>query len=279
MLPLREAQARRLGLAAYQQLSPLLEKCCLRLSANESYQRAEEEIEAQMGIRVSHSTLHQPLQRSQLELPTAKQKVSSVSVDGGKVRLRHEQKGQESYWLEYKSARIQGIYYGATFQNNLWLTDWINTQPLCTPLVCLGDGHDGVWNVFSSIAQPHQRLEILDWYHLKENLYKVGGSMQRLRQAEAPLWQGEVKQAVAVFDDCKLEQARKFCNYLERHRQRIVNYSYFQAEGIPIGSGAVESSIKQIDARMKLAGAQWKPGNVPQALLVRCAYLNGQLAV
>lgn len=277
MLPIRDTQARRLGLARYQQLSPLLEKCCLRLSANESYQKAEEELAAQMGIRVSHSTLQRLVQRSELELPTAKQKVSFVCVDGGKVRLRHEQKGQQSYWLEYKSARISGIYYGAAFPNNLWLTDWINTQPLCTPLVCLGDGHDGVWNVFSNIAQSHQRLEILDWYHLKENLYKVGGSMQRLRQAEAWLWQGEVKQASAVFDDCKLEQARKFCNYLERHRHRIVNYSYFQVEGIPIGSGAVESSIKQIDCRMKLTGAQWKRESVPQALLVRCAYLNGLL--
>lgn len=279
MLPIREAQARRLGLDAYQQLSPLLAKCCLRLSANESYQRAEEEIEAQMGIRVSHSTFQRLVQRTELELPTAKQKVNQVSVDGGKVRLRHEQKGQESYWLEYKSARIEGIYYGAAFQNNLLLSDWINTQRLCTPLVCLGDGHHGVWNIFTTVAQSLQRLEILDWYHLKENLYKVGGSMQRLRQAEAWLWQGDVQQATALFHDCKLDQARKFCNYLEHHRQRIVNYSYFQAEGIPIGSGAVESSIKQIDARMKLTGAQWKLNNVPQALSVRCAYLNGQLAV
>jgi len=27
-------------------------------------------------------------------------------------------------------------------------------------------------------------MEILDWYHLKENLYKVGGSLKRLTQAE-----------------------------------------------------------------------------------------------
>ena len=276
---MREGQARRLGLEAYQQLSPLLEKCCLRLSANESYQRAEEELEAQMGIRVSHSTFQRLVQRTDLELPTAKQKVSQVSIDGGKVRLRDEQQGQQSYWLEYKSARIEGIYYGAAFQNNLLLSDWINTQQLCVPLVCLGDGHDGVWKVFTTIVQSHQRLEVLDWYHLKENLYKVGGSIPRLQQAEAWLWQGDVPQASALFDDSQLAQAGKFCNYLEHHRQRIVNYSYFQAEGIPIGSGAVESSIKQIDARMKLTGAQWKLDNVPQALSVRCAYLNGQLSV
>lgn len=37
-------------------------------------------------------------------------------------------------------------------------------------------------------------------------------------------------------------------------------------EGISIGSGAVESTVKQISARIKIAGAQWKSDNVPQVL-------------
>lgn len=274
---MRSQQALRLGLDAYQRLSPMLEKCCLRLSANESYQKAEGEIAALMGVRVSHSTLQRLVQRTEVECPTARQKVTQVSVDGGKVRLRSPTKGQPCHWLEYKSARVEGLYYGATFQANLELTDWLNTQPLCTPFVCLRDGHDGVWNVFKAVRSSAERWEILDWYHLKENLFKIGGSFKRLRQAEAWLWQGGVDQAQALFQNCQLDQARKFCNYLNHHRQRIVNYAYFQAEGIPIGSGAVESSIKQIDARMKLTGAQWNAENVPKALSVRCAYLNGQL--
>ena len=264
---------------AYQRLSPLLEKCCLRLSANESYQKAEAEIEALMGMKVNHSTLQRLVQRTEVERPTARQKVSQVSVDGGKVRLRTATQGQPCDWLEYKSARIEGVYYGATFQANWVLTDWLNRQPLCTPCVCLGDGHDGVWKVFAALRFPSERLEILDWYHRKENLFKIGGSLKRLHQAEAWLWQGCVDEAKALFHDCQLDQARKFCHYLHQHRHRIVNYAYFQAEGLPIGAGAVESSIKQIDARMKLTGAQWKAENVPQALSVRCAYLNGQLAV
>lgn len=280
ILPIREQQAKVLGLKPHSQLSPMLEKCCLRVSANESYQDAQSEIAALMGVRVSHSTLQRLVQRTEFEFPQAKQKVSEVSFDGGKVRLRSEQKGQPSYWLEYKSARIAGIYYGAAFQDNPLLLDWVNSQPLCYPVACLGDGHDGVWKFFSEVGTTEQRIEILDWYHLKENLYKVGGSVRRLEQAESLLWQGLVDQAQALFEGCKRDQARKFCNYLEHHRDRIVNYAYFQAEGIcSIGSGAVESSIKQIDRRMKISGAQWKQEFVPQALQVRCAYLNGQLAV
>jgi len=226
---------------------------------------------------VSHSTLQRLVQRTEMDYPLARQKVSQVSVDGGKVRLRTPLQGQPCYWLEYKSARVEGVYYGATFQANWTLTDWLNTQPLCAPCVCLGDGHAGVWKVFAAVRTPSERLEILDWYHLKENLFKIGGSSQRLQQAEAWLWQGCVEEAKALFQDCQLEQARKFCQYLDQHRQRIINYAYFQAEGIPIGSGAVESAIKQLDARMQLTGAQWKAESVPQALSVRCAYLNGQL--
>ena len=48
-------------------------------------------------------------------------------------------------------------------------------------------------------------------------------------------------------------------------------------QGIDIGSGAVESLIKQIGARIKIVGAQWKEKNVPQILRLRCAYLNNEI--
>jgi hypothetical protein len=160
------------------------------------------------------------------------------------------------------------------------LIDFVNTQPLTNPLVCLGDGHDGIWNLVRELASPETRWEILDWYHLRENLYKVGGSRRRLKQAEARLWSGQVDEAIALFADCRLKQARNFCAYLCKHRQRIVNYFYYQAEQLcSIGSGAVESGVKQIDRRLKISGAQWKSENVNQVLQLRCAHLNGLLTI
>lgn len=43
--------------------------------------------------------------------------------------------------------------------------------------------------------------------------------------------------------------------YLAKHRHRVVNYSYYQAKGISMGSGAVESTIKQISRQVKISGA------------------------
>lgn len=279
VLKLKSKQAQRLGLAPRSRLSPLLEKCCLRLSANESYADAEAEIEALTGMSINHSTLQRRVIQQEMATPDAKQAVSEVSVDGGKVRLRGKP-GEGGYWRDYKAVRLQNLYYGAFFQDNQSLIDWVNSQPLRRPLVCLGDGHDGVWNVIAELTTPQDRWEILDWYHLKENLFKVGGSLKRLAQAESLLWQGQVEAAMALFADCSLKQARNFCAYLAKHRTRIVNYAYYQAEQLcSIGSGAVESAVKQIDRRVKISGAQWKPQTVHQILQLRCAYLNGLLAI
>lgn len=50
--------------------------------------------------------------------------------------------------------------------------------------------------------------------------------------------------AIATFAGCKLKQAENFCIYLEKHRHRIINYQYYQAEQIcSIGSGAIESIV------------------------------------
>ncbi len=257
----------------------MLETCCLLLSGNESYQNAEADIYTLTGVKVGHSTQHRLVQTKEWSLAQVKQAISEVSIDGGKVRLRGG-KGQETYWRDYKAVRLQSLYYGGFFQDNLSLTDWVNSQRLTNPLFCLGDGHDGVWNLFEEIGSPASRQEILDWYHLRENLYKVGGSLKRLKQVEAKLWQGQVDEAIAYLANCRRKQARNFCAYLDKHRHRLVNYRDFQAQQLgSIGSGAVESAVKQIDRRLKISGAQWKMENVAQILQLRCAYLNGLLAV
>ncbi|MEL6555442.1 MAG: ISKra4 family transposase, partial [Cyanobacteria bacterium J06621_11] len=73
--------------------------------------------------------------------------------------------------------------------------------------------------------------------------------------------------------------ASQFMAYLQKHRYRIINYDYAWWIGETIGSGEIESGIKQIAARVKLTGAQWKEENVPQVLNHRCAYLNGAFSL
>jgi hypothetical protein len=260
------------------QISGHLEKCCLLLSANESYERAEQDIEVLTGIRISRSTQQRLVHRHEFPQAIVRERVEELSIDGGKVRLRAP-KGKACIWNDYKAVTLHGQATVAYFKENSALVDWVNRQPKAEVFSCLGDGHDGIWNLFSQIGTQKQRYEILDWFHLMENLHKVGGSLKRLKRVEAFLWRGKVDEAVREFNGCKSALTLNFVAYVQKHRQRIPNYEYLNTEGLSIGSGAVESAVKQIGRRVKLSGAQWDSDNVPQVLKHRCAYLNGYFTI
>lgn len=216
--------------------------------------------------------------RYEFEEIESAENVEEVSVDGGKVRLRTDVKGESCIWRDYKAICVNQQNRKAWFGENEALINWVNQQPLSEPLVCLGDGHSGIWNIITQFNRNGEKREILDWYHLMENLNKVGGSRKRLKEAENLLWRGKVDETIRLISPLKKKQAQNFCNYVETHRHRIINYGYYQEEEIcSIGSGAVESTVKQIDRRLKISGAQWKKENVPQVLKHRCAYLNNCL--
>ena len=275
-LVITSEQAKKLELSKSNQLSPYLEACCLRVSANVSYQRAAEDIKYITGIEVSKSAQQRLVHRQDFNLPQTQSKVKELSADGGNIRIRTPI-GQSCEWKGYKAVCLHNQdSVAASFQDNNLLQEWVRHQPTTKILTCLGDGHDGIWNLIKEFKPDPQRREVLDWFHLMENLYKVGGSMKRLKKAEAFLWKGQIDSASALFSDFHNKQAQNFCLYLQKHRHRIINYEYHQAEEIcSIGSGAIESTIKQIDRRTKISGAQWKQENVPQVLAHRCAYLNG----
>lgn len=231
------------------------------------------------GLKISDTTLNRQVNSTEFEVTEIKKKVKEVSIDGGKVRIRSELKGVPCYFRDYKAARVNSNNYGAFFQDNLSLTDWINSQETEAIITCIGDGHEGIWNVFKDIGEAPRRREVLDWYHLKENLYKVGGSLKRLKKAENRLWLGQTEEALELFVNLKGKKATNLCVYLQKHKSRIVNYCQTQRMGHSVGSGSVESAIKQISSRVKLSGAQWKAENVNQILQLRCSYLNGQFAL
>jgi hypothetical protein len=274
-LTIKSSQANKLNIKSHSQISPYLEECCLRVSATISYERTAEEIEYLTGRKISKSSQQRLIHRQQFSEPKVESTVSELSVDGGNIRIRTP-KGESCSWKGYKAAVLhehQAI--AATFQENENLIEWINSQPTAPIVTCLADGHDGVWNIIKELIPGGERREILDWFHLMENLHKVGGSNQRLFAARHLLWHGKVDETLELFQNLNLKQADNFCGYLNKHRQRIINYYYYQTEEIcSIGSGTIESTIKQIDRRTKISGAQWKAENVPQVLAHRCAYLN-----
>jgi len=127
---------------------------------------------------------------------------------------------------------LGGFPHERLHQDNEKLINWVNQQPLSDPLNCLGDGHPGIWKLVKQFDCPGEKREILDWFHLVENLYKVGGSIKRLEKAKSLLWLGKIDETINLISRLKKIQAANFCNYLENHRHRIINYSYYQQEEI-----------------------------------------------
>jgi hypothetical protein len=271
----------------------MLEACCLTVSANSSYRHTTEDIALLTGLTISFKTQQEMVQSHDFEEPEAQSLVQEVSIDGGTARLIPIEGEDSPCWKNYKAVHLapEGIV-GAWISDNPALSTWLNKQPLDMPLFCLGDGHDGIWNLFSEINPAVQRIEILDWYHLMENLekvaesailgfpqvqhlFKTGGSMNRLSEARTLLWKGKVDETIALFKDWDDHQAQCFCKYIDGHRNRIPNYDYYQSEEIcSIGSGNIEATIKQIASRVKISGARWKREHLPKVLAQRTAYLN-----
>ena len=68
-------------------MSPHLENCCLRLSANVAYQNAAKDIEYITGITVPAKTQLILVHYQKFEQPIATADIAELSVDGGKARL------------------------------------------------------------------------------------------------------------------------------------------------------------------------------------------------
>jgi hypothetical protein len=183
-------------------------------------------------MSISASTQKRIVQRHDFQEIECEREIEEISVDGGKVRLRTETKGEACVWKDYKAICIDGELKIARLGENEVLIDWVNHQKLAKPLTCLGDGHPGIWKIVREFNCQGERREILDWFHLVENLHKVGGSLKRLIQAKTLLWQGKIDETLILISPLKSKKAQNFCQYLETHRHRIVNYDYYQTEGI-----------------------------------------------
>lgn len=121
---MRHQQLEKLGVEARIRISPLLQKCCKCLSANESFFQAEKDLLLLTGMKVGHSTLQRQVYTNieHLDFPDSSIAVNEVCIDGGKVRLRTETLGEKCEWRDYQAARLSGVSYGATFRRKEELT-------------------------------------------------------------------------------------------------------------------------------------------------------------
>lgn len=151
--------------------------------------------------------------------------------------------------------------------------------------VCIADGAPAIWKLFTRLWPD--AFQLLDWFHLMEHLETVvklvpSDVTWRTTQQTALLSQGYRPVARALVGLARhggtaaLREAAQAClHYVWGHRTRM-NYREAERRGYPLGSGRIESAVKQVlQQRCKQTGMRWKAAHLDKVLAARCAYLNG----
>lgn len=131
-------------------------------------------------------------------------------------------------------------------------------------------------------------VRILDFYHAADYLKEIA---QLLKQAGIPLTENWVKEQLhelkrqgprKVLEEIKRlsqnhppgEDFEKKVRYLDK-REEMMCYPSFQQQGLPIGSGSVESAnVGVVQARLKGPGMHWERKNVNSMLALRLGVCN-----
>ena len=158
-------------------------------------------------------------------------------------------------------------------------------------VVTVNDG--AAW--IESFADYHfpDAVRILDFRHARDYLVTIGKVVWPENSPELSQWLDRTTHQLrhepprqTLTDICLLEtlveseaqqaildDARR---YLQK-REKMIDYSYFQARGYPLGSGSVESSHKLVvQSRMKQAGMRWASHHVDPMLALRNLVCNGR---
>jgi hypothetical protein len=161
---------------------------------------------------------------------------------------------------------------------------------------CVCDGQKYNWTLFEMHLLPWGFVGILDVVHLLAYLYDAAQAWkadaaaawkqytQWLRQA----WAGQVKTLLASLRTAAAKVGRPpkkaaendrrqviadTLGYVENNRARM-DYPRYRRQGLPISSAPVESTIKQINRRVKGSEKFWLLSGAEALLQVRAAYLS-----
>ena len=153
------------------------------------------------------------------------------------------------------------------------------------PVVILADGAKWVW-ALAARCFGEDRVEIVDLWHAVQHLWAVGQALHGegtaaatawVKAAEAELWETgplpvlrRLKEAVAPTAEAA-EVLRVERGYFATNADRM-RYPQFRAEGLPIGSGAIESAARHlVQQRLKRPGRGWSVAGAAAVLALRTA--------
>jgi hypothetical protein len=140
------------------------------------------------------------------------------------------------------------------------------------------DGAPWIWN----LADTHfpASVQILDWYHARQHLSDAAQALFPDLPTRAATWfqtrtddlfEGQLTPIVLELENAGLAEPAA---YFSTHAPRM-HYADFQDAGYPIGSGSVESEVKQFKHRLAGPGMSWSRQGIQHLIRIRAAVLDG----
>ena len=239
------------------------------------------------------------------------QKQANLSTDGGMILVRNEG------WKEVKLCVVSAVTQRLTptnpardiqepevalkrhsYQAGLWDADQMGQHQYLEgsrrqiERCRLSSANDGAhWIERITTTNYPQAVQILDWGHADERIWKVAkaafgeGTAQTKQWAEntlGHLWIGEVEVVVTALQRLNwdqiscLDDVRQSPAYFET-RQSKMDYARFRQAGYPIGSGTVESAVNTVvHHRLKRQGRGWKRDNAQAMLAALSEFHSGR---
>ena len=180
------------------------------------------------------------------------------------------------------------------------LKDYLQSINLdeASEIIFCADGGTGIWPRIDKLISEldlKKAKRILDYTHAKQNINKVKKIMSDAlklsdkeskklsNQVRVLLWQGDIK-GIADLVREKLAGKRKapkaalkkLDEYFGDHSR--FQYKTFRDNGLPTGSGTVESAIRRvINLRIKGTGLFWKKEHAENMIFLRSLVLTGKL--
>lgn len=176
------------------------------------------------------------------------------------------------------------------FQQLVWEASlrWGSHKAL--KIIVLGDGAEGFQKRLEGLFP--EAIQILDWYHAAEHLWEVGRELHGAGTPETKRWidplltklrAGGVEEVIATLKSLRpttttaREKIDDLIDYYTNNRNRM-RYDEYESAGYFIGSGAVESGVKNVvNIRMKGCGMKWDIDRADRMLAARARYLSTAL--
>jgi len=150
--------------------------------------------------------------------------------------------------------------------------------------VVLGDGSAWIWNIAKELFP--QAIQILDRFHAKERLSRVG----KIIYGDGEPGQHWIQRRYDELDDGRLQPllkalrrhaaeyppAAECADYIRNNRHRM-RYPEFHEQGLCTSTGVVEAGCKVvIGTRLKRAGMHWTVSGANAIITLRCCKLSGR---